>query len=58
VLCSDDVEAAGETTTNRGVPNYMLYDESMMTELGVPVVGLRALSVEPTNSIRFWDGGD
>jgi hypothetical protein len=58
VLRLDGVEAAGETTTDRGVPNYMPYDESLMTQLGAPVVGLRALIVEPTNSIRFWDGGD
>ena len=37
---------------------YSTMDESMMSELGAPVVGLRALIVEPTNSIRFWDGGD
>jgi len=58
VLRLDGVEAAGETITNRGMPNYMPYDESLMTELGAPVVGLRALIVEPTNSIRFWGGGD
>ena len=37
---------------------YSTMDESMMSELGAPVVGLRALIVESTNSIRFWDGGD
>ena len=58
VLRLDGVEAAGATTTDRGVPNYMPYDESLMTELGAPVVGMRALIVEPTNSIRFWGGGD
>ena len=40
------------------MPNYMPYDESLVTELGAPAVGLRALIVEPTNSIRIWDGGD
>jgi hypothetical protein len=37
---------------------YSAMEESMMTELGAPVVGLRALFVEVTNSTGFWDGSE
>jgi len=53
-----DDRIGGRLGHHRARLAYSAMEESMMTELGAPVVGLRALIVEVTNSTGFWDGGE